>query len=163
MHSATEALTWASRSQSANTRLGDLPPSSKVTRLTVSAASRVTAVPARVEPVKDIICTSLWRDRAAPTVGPSPWTKLNTPGGKPAASIISAYIIAEIGVCSEGFKTQQQPVAKAGMTFNAIWFIGQFQGVINPHTPIGSRKRMSPLLKVSRSTNSANASMKPCK
>ena len=31
-----------------------------------------------------------------------------------------------------------QPVASAGKTFTAIWFIGQFHGVIRPQTPIGS-------------------------
>ncbi|CNJ11292.1 Uncharacterised protein [Mycobacterium tuberculosis] len=31
-----------------------------------------------------------------------------------------------------------QPVANAGYTLTAIWFSGQFHGVISPHTPIGS-------------------------
>ncbi len=31
-----------------------------------------------------------------------------------------------------------QPVASAGTTLQAIWLIGQFQGVIMPQTPIGS-------------------------
>ncbi len=31
-----------------------------------------------------------------------------------------------------------QPVASAGTTLQAIWLIGQFQGVIRPQTPIGS-------------------------
>ena len=31
-----------------------------------------------------------------------------------------------------------QPVASAGYTLQAIWLIGQFHGVISPHTPIGS-------------------------
>ena len=31
-----------------------------------------------------------------------------------------------------------QPVARAGTTLQAIWLIGQFQGVIMPQTPIGS-------------------------
>ena len=31
-----------------------------------------------------------------------------------------------------------QPVANAGATLAAIWLIGQFHGVIKPHTPIGS-------------------------
>jgi hypothetical protein len=32
-----------------------------------------------------------------------------------------------------------QPAASAGATLAAIWFNGQFQGVISAHTPIGSR------------------------
>jgi len=39
-----------------------------------------------------------------------------------------------------------QPTASAGATLQAIWLIGQFQGVISPHTPIGSRMtRLEPM------------------
>jgi hypothetical protein len=31
-----------------------------------------------------------------------------------------------------------QPVASAGATLQAIWFTGQFHGVMKPQTPIGS-------------------------
>ncbi len=31
-----------------------------------------------------------------------------------------------------------QPAASAGATLQAIWFTGQFQGVMRPQTPIGS-------------------------
>src|SRR6056297_3370631 len=124
MHSCTEAATRSSISQSAKTRLGDFPPSSSVTRLTVSAAFLVIEIPARVEPVNDIIWISGWLDMAAPATAPSPWIRLNT---------------------------QVQPVAKAGTTLRAIWLIGQFQGVIRPQTPIGSRRRVSPLVSSSRS------------
>ena len=118
--------------------LGDLPPNSWCTRLTVGAALRATSMPARVEPVNDTMSTSGWLAMAAPTVGPSPLTRLNTPGGTPAASRISVQMRAENGAISEGFKTIVQPTASAGATLQAIWLIGQFHGVINPHTPIGS-------------------------
>ena len=45
---------------------------------------------------------------------------------------------ADKGAISDGLSIIVQPVAKAGITLSAIWFIGQFQGVINPQTPIGS-------------------------
>ena len=125
-------------SASANTMLGDLPPSSSATRLTVSAAAFCTATPARVEPVNDIMSISGWRDMASPTVGPSPLTRLNTPAGKPASSMISANSMALSGAISDGFSTTVQPAATAGTTFSVIWFIGQFHGVIRPHTPTGS-------------------------
>ena len=32
-----------------------------------------------------------------------------------------------------------QPAASAGATLQAIWFAGQFHGVMRPHTPTGSR------------------------
>jgi hypothetical protein len=35
------------------------------------------------------------------------------------------------------------PVAIAGPTLHTIWLIGQFHGVIRPHTPIGSATRCS--------------------
>ncbi len=47
-------------------------------------------------------------------------------------------ICAEYGATSEGLSTIVQPVASAGNTLQAIWLIGQFHGVISPHTPIGS-------------------------
>ena len=124
--------------------LGDLPPSSSVTRLTVSDAALVTATPARVEPVNDIMSMPGWRDIASPTLGPSPLTILNTPAGKPASSIISAKTMDDIGAISDGFSTTVQPAASAGTTFSVTWFIGQFHGVIRPHTPIGSRTMRSP-------------------
>ncbi len=32
-----------------------------------------------------------------------------------------------------------QPAASAGATLQAIWLMGQFQGVMKPQTPMGSR------------------------
>ena len=81
-----------------------------------------------------------WLVKASPVTAPSPFNKLNTPFGKPASSIISVNNIDESGAISEGFKTTVQPAARAGITFNVTWFIGQFQGVINAHTPFGSYK-----------------------
>ena len=51
----TPAETARLRSASSSTMLADLPPSSCATRLTVSAAALATAMPARVEPVNDIM------------------------------------------------------------------------------------------------------------
>ncbi len=76
---------------------------------------------------------------AAPTVGPSPFTRLNTPFGTPASCMISAITCADNGAISLGFSTMVQPAASAGATLQAIWFAGQFQGVIMPTTPMGSR------------------------
>ena len=46
---------------------------------------------------------------------------------------------AENGAISLGFSTIVQPAASAGATLQAIWFSGQFHGVISAQTPIGSR------------------------
>ena len=134
----TPLVTARLRSASGSTMLGDLPPSSWCTRLTVGAALRATSMPARVEPVNDTMSTSGWLEIAAPTVGPSPLTRLNTPAGTPAACRISVQIWAENGAISEGLSTIVQPAASAGATLQAIWLTGQFQGVIRPQTPIGS-------------------------
>src|SRR5512139_4250575 len=112
--------------------LGDLPPSSTDTFLTVSAAALSTRMPARVDPVNDTMSMPGCDDSAAPTVGPSPSTRLNTPFGTPASCRISAITWPENGAISEGFSTMVQPQASAGATLQAIWFAGQFQGVISP-------------------------------
>ena len=104
----------------------------------VSAPFFKINLPALVDPVKDTKSISGWDEISVPTPAPSPFTRLNTPAGKPASSIISANNIADIGAISDGLWIIVQPVAKAGTTFKAIWFIGQFHGVINPQTPIGS-------------------------
>ena len=125
-------------SASSSRMFGDLPPSSWCTRFTVAAA-RATSTPARVDPVKDTRSMSGCALIAAPTLGPSPLTRLNTPGGTPAASRISAKMMPENGATSEGFSTTVQPTASAGATLQAIWLTGQFQGLMKPHTPTGSR------------------------
>ena len=119
--------------------LGDLPPSSWLTRLTVGAARWATSMPARVEPVNEIMSMPGCSAIAAPTSGPRPFTRLNTPLGTPASCRISAKIRAEVGVYSEGFRIIVQPAASAGATLQAIWLSGQFHGVIMPMTPTGSR------------------------
>ena len=105
----------------------------------MGAAALATSTPARVEPVNDIMSTSGWADSVAPTVGPSPLTRLKTPAGTPASSRISANKMALKGAISEGLSTIVQPAANAGATLQAIWLIGQFHGVMKPHTPAGSR------------------------
>jgi hypothetical protein len=78
------------------------------------------AMPARVEPVKLTMSTSRWLDSATPTPGPSPLTRLNTPAGTPAASMISARMIAQEGASSDGFRIIVSPAASAGATFAQI-------------------------------------------
>ncbi|MCY1549686.1 hypothetical protein D9M68_858670 [compost metagenome] len=100
--------------------MADLPPSSWATRLTVSAAALATAMPARVEPVNDTMSISGWLDMAAPTDGPSPLIRLNTPLGVPASSMISAKISALSGASSLGLRIMVQPAAMAGPTLQVI-------------------------------------------
>ena len=69
---ATTPLAAASRSASANTTCGDLPPSSRLTRARCPAAARMTAVPVAVEPVKATLSTPGCSASGAPASGPKP-------------------------------------------------------------------------------------------
>ena len=77
-------LTALSMSASAKTMLGDLPPSSSVTRFSVSAAPRMISLPTAVEPVNAILSIPGCWTIALPVSGP-PVTMLTTPAGKPAS------------------------------------------------------------------------------
>ena len=81
---AVRALsTTVSKSASANTMLGFLPPSSTATRFTVSADARMIAWPVARPPVKLTMSTSGCAVSGAPTAGPVPSRMLTTPGGTP--------------------------------------------------------------------------------
>src|SRR5471032_1261646 len=134
----TPAVTALVSGASSRMMLADLPPSSSDTTLTVSAACLATEAPARVEPVSDTMSTSGCDDITGPIFAPSPWIRLNTPAGTPAAAKISAKICDENGASSLGLSTTVQPASSAGATLQTIWFIGQFHGVISAHTPTGS-------------------------
>ena len=101
--------------------LGDLPPSSSVTRLRLeSAAARKMVRPVRVEPVKAILSTRSLSASQAPTAGPSPVTTLTTPFGRSGMpSRMRASSIALSGVASAGLSTTVQPAASAGAIFHA--------------------------------------------
>ena len=117
--------------------LGDLPPSSSVTRFSARPALAPISRPTAVEPVNEILSTPGWSTSAAP-VSPSPVTTLRTPGGKPASSASSPSRSAVSGVCSAGFSTTVQPAASAGATFHDAIISGKFHGMIWPQTPTGS-------------------------
>src|ERR1700722_16305610 len=116
----TLSLTASSRSASARMMLADFPPSSCVTRLIVGAAAKATATPALVDPVKETMAMSGCEAIAAPTLGPSPFTRLKTPGGTSASCRISANRYAESGAISLGFRTMVHPAASAGATLHTI-------------------------------------------
>src|SRR6267154_43440 len=106
--------TAASQSASAKKMLGDLPPSSRVTRFRVSAALFTIIFPTAALPVKATLSTPGWATRAAPVILPKPLMMFTTPGGRPASSNQLANSKAVSGVCSAGFRMQVQPAASAG-------------------------------------------------
>jgi hypothetical protein len=73
------------------------------------------------DPVSETLATRGSATSAAPT-SPAPWMTLNTPGGAPASTRISASFKALSGVSSEGLKIIALPQASAGAAFQqAIW------------------------------------------
>ena len=160
---STSRVTAFWKSASSSRMFADLPPSSWQTRLTVSAALFATWMPARVEPVNETMSTSGCAASALPTPGPSPLTRLNTPGGTPASCSTWANSNASSGAISLGFSTMVQPVASAGATLQPIWFAGQFHGVMNAHTPTGSRNtRVVPMFSSKRNSFSTCSAALKC-
>jgi hypothetical protein len=122
--------------------LADLPPSSSVTFLMVLAASCCTRRPTSVEPVSATLSTSGLVHSSSPHSAPLPWMTLTTPFGRSVGSMIFASSRAEQGVSVAGFSTSVLPVASAGPIFHTAIMSGKFHGMICPHTPIGSRRKL---------------------
>ena len=131
--------TASSTSASSMTMIAFLPPSSRWTCLSRSAAAFVTATPVSREPVNVITGTSGWRTSASPASSPKPCTMLTTPGGTPASASSSTKRSARNGVSSAGFRTTVLPQTSAGQSFHDGIAIGKFHGVIAPTTPTGIR------------------------
>ena len=77
-----------------------------------------------MEPVNETMSMPGWAAIASPTTGPVPVTRLNTPAGSPASSMISARMNALSGATSLGLSTTVQPAPMAGATFATIWCNG---------------------------------------
>ena len=84
--------TAASRSASAKTMFGDLPPSSSVTLLQrLGGAAHDAACRSRSSPVNAILSTpGMLDDAPGRPSSPAPVTTLSTPGGRPTSCAISA-------------------------------------------------------------------------
>ncbi len=126
---------WSSGASS-KTMLAALPPSSRVTFLSLPATARAIALPTSVDPVKATLSTSGCDTMARP-VSPAPVTMLTTPGGRSACWQISAKSSAVSGVVSAGFSTTVLPQARAGAIFHASISSGKFHGMTWPATPSG--------------------------
>ena len=135
---ATAPLTALSRFASANTMLGDLPPSSRLTRLMSFAAVEYRCAPVRSEPVNATLRTSGCSTSGCPASGPNPVTTFTTPFGNPACSTSLTNSSAEAEVYSDGFSTMVLPAARAGPSFQAVSINGEFHGMIPTQTPSGS-------------------------
>src|SRR5437879_10473170 len=107
----------ASRSASAKTMFGFLPPSSSETFLNNGEHASATSLPVTVPPVNEIVLIFGCAVIAVPTFGPVPCTTLSTPLGKPASAQSSHNRYAVIGVSSLGLAMAVFPTAMAGAIF----------------------------------------------
>ena len=119
--------------------LADLPPHSSVTFFKVAAALAMMSRPTSVEPVNATLSTSGLVVSTSPITPPGPEMMFTTPGGNPTSSTIRASSSAFSGVSDAGFSTIVLPVASAGPSFHTAISSGKFHGMMEAHTPIGSR------------------------
>ena len=129
----------ASRSASANTISGPLPPSSAVNGTMFSAAARPMCRAVSGDPVKLIRFTRWSPTSGGPTSSPIPCTRLNTPGGSPASTVRSASSEHDRGDHSAGLRITVLPAARAGASFHVESMNGAFHGVITTAGPAGIR------------------------
>ena len=132
----------AARSASSRMMAADLPPSSRLTRLSCSPQIEAMVRPAAVEPVKAILSTPWWRTRCSPTSRPAGIT-LTTPFGMPASSSSSAMSMASSGVSGDGLMTIVEPDSSAGASFDMVTNCGTFHGTMAPTTPTPSERTMT--------------------
>ena len=136
------AATASSRSASASTTIGALPPSSSSTGFRCRAAFSATSRPTRVEPVKLIRRTAGWAISSSTTSGASPAScvsRLTTPGGRPASSSARAISAWVRGHTSDAFRTTVLPYASGVATARVPRITGAFQGAMPTTTPAGRR------------------------
>jgi len=117
---------------------GALPPSSKLTRFSVPAASFASILPTLVEPVKLILRTRGFVANsvaAARSLVGQTWSVFD---GSPAwiASFVRARQVN--GVSDGGLITTVQPAASAGAILRVIMAAGKFHGVMIAQVPTGS-------------------------
>ena len=95
--------------------------------------------PVALDPTKPMAATSGWPASSSPTTLPGPVTRLKTPGGRSASAMHEARTVAQTEVEDAGFQTTVFPAPRAGAMISAGIVYGQFQGVMTPTTPSGTR------------------------
>jgi hypothetical protein len=110
-------------STSSKTTTGALPPSSRCTRLSESAAARAIHLPVSGEPVRETMSTSGWVTSEEPAGCPSPVITLKTPFGNRSPASSASFTVV-IGVVSAGFSTTVLPATSAGPIFQTAIISG---------------------------------------
>ena len=103
------------------------------------AARAATLSPASVEPMNPTTDVRGSPAMASPTTEPGPVTRLKTPAGRSASARQAARTVAQSDVFEAGFQTTVLPAARAGAMSSPGIVYGQFQGVMMPTTPRGTR------------------------
>ncbi len=122
-------------STSSRTMAGSLPPSSSVTRFSVSAPLAMIRLPVAVDPVKPTFATSGWAVRCGPR-SLSSAMMLITPAGNISLQI-SPSSKAVAGVVGAGLRTMVLPASTAGPIFQHATSNGKFQAMMPTTTPSG--------------------------
>ena len=117
---------------------GLLPPSSSATGASRAPALAAIAAPVFSLPVKEILATPGWSTSASPA-SRSPVTTLTTPAGKPTSAASRSVSSTLALACSDGLTTMVLPAASAGASEYIVSSTGEFQGMMIPTTPSGSR------------------------
>ena len=131
--------TALSRSASAKTMFGFLPPSSSEIRLTWDAATDRTRAPVSMPPVTDTMSTPGCSTIASPTTPPGPARTLTTPAGRSASRSSSASRMNVNDAIWAGLMIAAFPAARmAAIRWTPVQS-GPFHGRISATTPIGSK------------------------
>src|SRR5262245_62314121 len=89
--------------------------------------------------MKPIACVPGLDAISSPTTAPGPVIIENTPAGNSASTTHSASFTAQTAVEDAGVQTTVLPAASEGAITSAGMVYGQFQGVMTPTTPRGTR------------------------
>ena len=134
----TAASTATSRSASAKTMKGALPPSSSDVRTTCFEACSSSSFPTAVEPVNESLrMVPPVRTGSTTSAAREVGTTFKTPAGRPTSSRTCASASVVSGVWGAGFSTIVQPAAMAGATLRAPMASGKFHGVMSRQGPTG--------------------------
>src|SRR5436309_3449535 len=128
----TATLAAASGSASGRTMDGACPPGARLSRLTWSAAARMSCLPTSVEPVKLILRTAGFSRNSSAISWAEPMTRLATPAGRPASIRHSNTWMRHSGVWLAGLQMMVQLAASAGAILRDWSVIGKFHGLMAP-------------------------------
>ncbi len=126
-------------SASSRTTAADLPPNSRLTRLSCSPAMDAILRLTRVEPVNATLSTSGCDTRYS-LVSRSAGRTLITPSGRPTRSSSSARSPMLSEFSGDTLRTTVFPASSAGMTLARAAENGEFHGMTAATTPMGSRR-----------------------